>query len=220
MISSLPSKDVQIYLNSSAAEHLLQSYHLDATIQSPGSDSLFVVDANIAANKASIFITNTLDDQVTVDGEGNTVHHTTLSYAWVLRGQNYGSPLYRDYLRIYVPPGSILHTQDGWEPRGMSEAFGREVWAGFFTLAFGQTRSITLVWTGHGAAKKGTGGWYYQYTIQRQAGIQWTLHLQVKLPPCAVKITELGGLVSSGPQVMKLAQSLSGDMNVGVKYTC
>jgi len=220
MISSLPSKDIQIYLNSSVAEHLLQSYHLDTTIQSPSGDSLFVVDANIAANKANNFITNTLDDQVTVDGEGTAVHHTTLSYAWVLKGQYYGPPLYRDYLRVYVPPGSILQTQDGWEPRGTSQAFGREVWAGFFTLPFGQTQTITLVWTVHGAAKKGTGGWHYQYTIQRQAGIQRMLHLQVKLPSCAVKITKLGGLVPSSPQVMTLAQPLNGDMNVGANYTC
>ena len=220
MISSLPSKDIQIYLNSSVAEHLLQSYHLDTTIQSPSGDSLFVVDANIAANKANNFITNTLDDQVTVDGEGTAVHHTTLSYAWVLKGQYYGPPLYRDYLRVYVPPGSILQTQNGWEPRGTSQAFSREVWAGFFTLSFGQTQTITLVWTVHGAAKKGTGGWHYQYMIQRQAGVQRTLHLQVKLPSCAVKITELGGLVSSSPQVMTLAQPLNGDMNVGANYIC
>src|SRR6266705_1771069 len=220
MISSLHSKDVQIYLNSSAAEHLLQSYHVDAAIQSPANDSLFVVDTNMGENQVNSLITNVLNDQVTIDGEGNAVHHTTLRYAWVLPGQNYGSSLYQDYLRVYAPPGSKLQVQDGWESRGTSEAFGREVWAGFFTLSPGQTRTITLVWTVPGAAKKGTGGWEYQYTIQRQAGAQWTLHLQVTLPSCAGRITKLGGLVSSSPQAMTLNQSLNGDMNIGVDYTC
>jgi serine/threonine protein kinase len=218
--NSSQSRDVQIYLNSSAAEHLLQSYHLDAAIQSSSGDSLFVVDANIGENKASSLITNALNDQVTINGEGNVVHHTTLSYAWVLQGQNYGSPLYRDYLRIYVPPGSILQTQDGWEPRGTSEAFGHEVWAGFFTLSYRQTHTITLVWTVPGAVKKGTSGWYYRYTIQRPAGVQWMLHLLVTLPSCAGRINQLGGLVSSSPQAMTLTQALNGDMNVGVDYTC
>jgi len=220
MINSLHTKDVQIYLNSSAAEHLLQSYHLDAAIQSPGGDSLFIVDANIGANKANSLISNVLNDQVIIDGEGNAVHHTTLRYGWVLPGQNYGSSLYRDYLRVYAPPGSTLQVQNGWEPRGKSEALGREVWAGFFTLSSGQTRTITLVWMVPGAAKKGTGGWDYQYTIQRQAGAQWTLHLQVTLPSCAGRITKLKGLVSSSPQAMTLTQSLNGDMNIGVDYTC
>ena len=161
-----------------------------------------------------------MNDQVTIDGKGNAIHHTTLRYTWVLQGQNYGSSLYRDYLRVYAPSGSKLQAQDGWEPRGTSEAFSREVWAGFFTLTFGQTRTITLVWAVPGAAKKGTGGWDYQYTIQRQAGAQWMLHLQVILPSCAERITRLGGLLSSSPQAMTLTQSLNGDMNVGVGYTC
>ena len=220
MINSLHSKDIQIYLNSSAAEHLLQSYHLDAAIQSPSGDSLFVVDANIGANKAGNLITNALNDQVTINREGNVVHHTTLRYAWVLQGQNYGSPLYQDYLRVYVPPGSVLQTQDGWEPRGTSETFGREVWAGFFTLSYRQTHTITLVWTVPGAVKKGASGWHYQYSIQRPAGVQWMLHLQVTLPSCAERINQLGGLVSSSPQAMTLMQALNGDMNVGVDYTC
>ncbi len=137
-----------------------------------------------------------------------------------MQGQNYGSPLYQDYLRIYAPPGSMLQTQDGWEPQGTSKAFGREVWAGFFTLSYRQTRTITLVWTVHGVAKKSKGGWDYPYTIQRQAGVQRALHLQVTLPSCAGKITTLGGLVASRPRVMSLTQTLNGDMNVGVNYTC
>jgi len=220
LINSLHTKDVQIYLNSSAAEQLLQSYHLDAAIQSPGGDGLFVVDANIGVNKANSLITNALNDQVSIDAAGNVVHHTTLRYAWMLQGQNYGSPLYRDYLRVYVPPGSVLQRQDGWEPLGTSEAFGREVWAGFFTLSYLQTQTITLVWTVHGAVKKGTSGWHYQYTIQRPAGAQWKLRLQVTLPSCAKRINQLGGLVSGSPQAMMLTQALNEDMNVGVDYTC
>src|SRR5258706_4329136 len=126
MISSLHSKDLQIYLNLSTAENLLQTYHLDASIQSPSGDSLFVVDANIAADKANSLITNTLDDQVTIDNRGNAIHHTTIRYAWVTNGPVYGYPLYRDYVRVYIPPGSLLQKQDGWQPRGTSKAFGRE----------------------------------------------------------------------------------------------
>ncbi len=116
MISSLHSKDLQIYLNSNTAEHLLQTYHLDASIQSPIGDSLFVVDANIGGDKANSLISNTLDDQVTIDTQGNAIHHTTISYAWKTHGPVYGSPLYKDYVRVYIPPHSILQKQDGWQP--------------------------------------------------------------------------------------------------------
>ncbi len=220
MIRSMHSRDLQIYLNSGVAENLLQRYHLDAAIQSLPGDSLFIVDANISPNKASDFITYRLHDQVTVDGEGNALHHTTLSYAWLMNGQNYGSPIYRDYMRVYVPPGSVLHRQDGWEPRSTSQAFGREVWAGFFTLAFGQTKTLTFIWTVPGAAKKDAHGWHYLYLLQKQAGIQWKLNLQVTLPSCAVTSTKWGGLVSSNRQVVTLTQSLDEDTSVGVDYNC
>ncbi len=220
MVSSLYSKDVQIYFNSSIAENLLRNYHFDAAIQSSGGDSLFVVDANISPNKANSLIADTLDDRVAIDAQGNAVHHTTIRYAWIRNGPVYGSDLYRDYMRIYVPRGSVLHEQDGWQSRGTSEAFGREVWAGFFTLSYGQSRTITLVWMVPTAATKDGKSWHYQYLLQRQAGTQWQLHLQMTLPSCAVMMGKSGGLVSSNKQVATLTQPLKEDMSLGVNYAC
>lgn len=219
-MTALHTKDLQIYLNPSVAEDLLRTYHLDSAIEAPGSDSLFVVDANISPNKANNLITNTLNDQVAIDPNGNAIHHTTLSYAWLIKGQGYGVDVYRDYLRVYVPPGSILQSQNGWEPSSPGQAFGRQVWSGFFTLSFSQTRTITLVWTAPGAAKKDAKGWHYQYLIQRQAGAQWTLHLQVMLPSCAGITNTQGGLGSGNKKATMLTQPLTEDLNVGINYGC
>jgi hypothetical protein len=220
LASSLHSKDVQIYLNPGIAEGLLHSYHLDAAIQAPGGDSLFVVDANISPNKASRLITTTLDDQVTIDAQGNAVHHTIMRYTWIRKGPVFGSKLYRDYVRIYVPPGSLLQRQDGWQLRGTSEAFGRKVWAGFFTLSYGHSRTIVLEWMVPTVATKDANGWHYQYLLQRQAGTQWQLHLQMTLPSCAVMRGKSGGLLSSNKRVVTLTQSLEEDMSLGLNYAC
>lgn len=221
-VNGMRSKDIQIYLNSAPAENFLHQVRLDGAIQAPDSDSLFVVDANVAADKANALITDTLNDQVTIDANGNATHQTTLTYAWTTQGNVYGSSLYQDYLRVYVPPGSILHVQNGWQPRGTSTAFGHEVWAGSFTLVYGQTRTITFTWTVPGAAKKTSQGWQYQDLVQRQAGTLWNLHLQVTLPSCATKVDMQGGLVpsiSSG-QVAILSSDLGENTNVGITYTC
>jgi hypothetical protein len=220
MFSSLHSKDLQVYFNSSIAENFLQRFHYDAAIQSPPGDSLLVVDANISPNKANSFIVNTLHDQVSIDVAGNAVHHTTISYAWNVPGPVYGSLLYRDYVRVYVPPGSTLQEQNGWDPQGSSSAFDHEVWAGYFTLSFGQTATITLTWVSHTAAKQDTQGWQYQYLIQQQAGTQWKLNLQVVLPSCAVTSRKWGGLVSSNKEVVMMTQPLDGNAGVGVDYKC
>jgi len=218
--SSLRTKDLQIYFNASPAENLLQLNHVDAAIQTSLGDNFLVVDANIAADNANQFITSTLDDRVTIDGSGNATHHATIRYAWLKNGDVYGSPLYRDYVRIYVPPGSSLQEQQGWQPLGTNQAFDREVWAGSFTLAYGQTDTITLTWTEKGIAKKDAAGWHYQYLIQRQAGTQWMLNVQVTLPSCVVRTQTSGGLISHNGQITTLTRSLTGDMNLGVDYSC
>lgn len=220
LFSSIHSKDLQIYFNSAIVENLLQRFHLDASIQPSVGDSLFVVDANISPNKASQFIRDTIDDQVTIDGDGNAIHHTTINYTWNTSGQVYGSSLYRDYIRIYVPPGSRLQAQNGWQPRGTSSAFGHQVWAGFFTLTYGQTRTITLQWSVPGIATKDVHGWHYQFGIQRQAGANWALRLRVTLPACAVMSSKSGGLASITRDVLTLAQSLNENLMTGIDYTC
>src|SRR6266581_4619524 len=165
-----------------------------------------------------MFIINTMYDQVTIDAKGNAIHHTTINYGWVIAGHNYGSAPYQDYVRVYVPTNSVLLAQDGWQPSGTSEAFDREVWAGFFALYYGQKRTITLVWTETGVASKDANGWHYQYEIQRQAGAQWTLNLRIMPPSCAAITNKRGGLVSSGRQVATLTQSLNEDMTIGIDY--
>jgi len=220
LVSSLHSKDIQIYLNSSIAEGILQKLHLDSAIQSSTSDGLMLVDTNVAGNKANGFFTNTLNDQVTIDMSGNAVHHTTISYAWKIPGPVYGSHTYQDYLRVYVPLGSTLQAQGGWLPLGTSEAFNHEVWAGYFTLSFGQTQTISLEWSVPAAAKQIGRGWRYQDLIQRQAGIQWQLSLQVTLPSCALMNKKWGGLASHTNQVAALSQPLNGNLDVGIDYAC
>jgi hypothetical protein len=219
-INSLRTKDIQVYFNDSGVENLLHLLHLDGAIQSPAGDHLFIVDANVAGDKANSFIVNTVHDQVAIDEHGDAIHHTTITYVWTLPGNDYGNPQYRDYVRIYVPAGSTLSRQSGWQPRGTSTAFGSQVWAGFFTLTRGQIATITLLWTSHDVAKSGADGWRYQYLVQRQAGIQRTLSLQIMLPSCTTVTRDEGGLVSHDKQVAALTQILNEDLDVSVIYAC
>ena len=218
LTNALRTKDVEVYFNAGGAENVLQLLHLDGTIQSPPGDHLFIVDTNVSPNKANSFIVTTVNDQVTIDEQGNAVHRTTISYAWTLPGRDYGVHLYRDYVRVYTPPGSTLSAQDGWHPRGASTAFGCQVWEGFFSLIYGQTLTITLVWTSYSVAKKDANGWHYQYLLQRQAGAQRMLKVQVMLPLWANVTGKLGGFVSSTTHAAILSESWDKDLSVGLDY--
>jgi len=223
LISSLHSKDIQIYFNSSVAESMLHAFHLDGAIQVPIDDGLFVVDTNMAGNKANGYIISKLDDQVYIDTRGDAVHHTTISYAWVIPGQIYVSaygPHYRDYVRVYTPFGSILQMEKGWQRYDTGPAFLQRVWGGYFTLDYGQTNTINLIWMVPFAAKQDKTGWYYRYLVQRQAGSDWVLHLQMNLPSCATVTNTWGGLVATSRRTVMLTQTLDEDKNLGVNYSC
>lgn len=225
LLDSLHTKDLQLYLNSSAAEELLQRHQLASAIQDPAGDSLFAVDANTIANKANGFMNYTLRDQVTIDSFGNAIHHTKLIYSWPFSQEglrnNYGGikDTYRDYVRIYAPSDSVLLAQSGWVSQGMSEAFGRKVWAGIFTLSYGQTGTISLIWMVHNAATCDASGWHYHYLLQRQAGITWHLDLQVTLPLSSYITSKPTWLEMSKGYSMMLSQYLTTDLAVGVDYS-
>ncbi len=220
MADAMQTKDLQVYFNDPTVETQLHNAHLDASIQTAPGDDLFVVDANIGANKANSVINSTLTDMVTIDTMGDAFHHARLRYDWTTPGQVYGLPFYRDYERVYVPKGSVLQAQDGWQPRGTEKAFGHEVWAGFFTLTYGQTHTITLDWRVPHAATYDAHGRHYQAMIQRQAGILRKLQLQVMLPQCAATSSKWKGLVAVNRQDANLIQSLTQNLNVGVDYSC
>lgn len=216
--TSLHTKDIQMYFNASAAEAILAQNSLDSSIQRPAGDGLFVVDTNVAPDKANDLITNTLNDSVVIDSNGDAVHHTTLRYAWLTSGNVFGALLYRDYLRVYLPPGSTISAQEGWEPHGISTAFGHEVVAGYYTLVYGQTVTITLNWIVRHATTHDAQGWHYSDEIQRQAGAQWTIHVQVMLPPDATGMNAWGGLTAHGKTEAIMNQALEQNVMMGVNY--
>ncbi|TMC85108.1 MAG: hypothetical protein E6J22_20385 [Chloroflexi bacterium] len=178
-----------------------------------------MVDANISANHVNQLLTKTMDDQVTIDGDGNATHHTTMRYAWLTNGEVFGPPTYSDYVRVYVPSGSSLQGQQGWQPRGTSHAFGREVWAGSFSLSYGGTLTISLTWTAKGVAKKDSSGWHYQYLVQHQAGSSWRLNVRVNVPSCAAR-TPTGMIRVGNGQTTALSQSLVKDTTMHLDYRC
>jgi hypothetical protein len=215
--NSLLTKDFQIYLNSNVQESLLQSFKVASTIQSPQGDGLFIVDANVSGGKPNNFIHYNLQDEVSIDASGNALHKTKLTYFWPASTDEFqngfgSQSLYHDYIRIYIPSNSVLVAQNGVIPEGMSEAFGRNVWAGLFILPYGQSRTITLSWIVHSAAMHDAQGWHYHYLIQRQAGIIWHVNFQVTLPFCAHIANKQHNWTSN--------QYLITDLNIGVNYNC
>jgi hypothetical protein len=220
------AKDVQIYFNAEGAERVLEQHHLGATIEAPaGGDSLFVVDANIAAVKANGFMTYQLADAVTLDARGTALHRTTLRYTWPANPASLtlsypaGAPgYYHGYLRVYAPPKAELQQGDGWVQHPTTAEFARAVWGGDIYVHYGQTTTLTLTWKLPAAATRDTAGWHYGYLAQKQAGITYPLDLAVTLPPCASVVGAPDGWTRSG-HTLGAKVPLTTDAPLAVAYT-
>lgn len=223
--SSLQAKDIQVYLNNAAAEQLLQQLQLTSAIQTPINDGMMLVDANVAGDKANHYLTNAVQDQITLDNHGNALHHMTITYGWNTPGNLtsgpdvYGSRTYADHVQMYVPLGSTIVQQQGWQPLGTKTAYGQTVWSADFTLPFGQTHTVTLVWLAHNVTKKNATGWYYQDLIQRQAGILRTWQTQLTVPE-GMQITQvMGATKQTAISAVRDAQTLSSNTLLTIAYS-
>jgi hypothetical protein len=225
-MNGVRSKDIQIYLKPEAAQKVLVSNHLGSAIEAPEKgDSLFVVDANITPNKANYFMTNVMKDDVTIDANGVATHVLTLSYNWPVSqaatANNYGiRTFYRDYLRIFTPPSSVLQAQSGLYGTGAAKRFDRSSWGGYLKFNYGASAVVTYTWAVPGAATKNGATWTYHYLVQRQAGITWKLDSHVALPTCAKIVGKPEGLTVQSPTAVSTTGNLVSDKTYEIVYTC
>ncbi|HVB75946.1 MAG TPA: DUF4012 domain-containing protein [Ktedonobacteraceae bacterium] len=116
VLHDLKTKDLQVYFTDPQAESLLTQYGDAAQLnRSTSQDGLYVVQANVSANKASQYVKTILHDTVTLDAAGGATHVLQLRLVYNQIGPVYGYDTYRDYVRVYVPPGSKLLWGNGFD---------------------------------------------------------------------------------------------------------
>lgn len=116
MLHALRTKDLQVYVSNPQIESLLIKYDAAAEMdRSTTHDGLYVVQANLSANKASQYVRTFIHDTVTLNAAGGATHVMQLRLAYNQVGSVYGLDTYRDYIRIYVPPSATFLWGDGFD---------------------------------------------------------------------------------------------------------
>lgn len=116
LFADLKTKDVQMYFNNPQVESRLTRYGDAAQIDhSTTHDGLLVVQDNLSANKASLYVQTNLQDTVTLDAAGGATHVLHMQLAYTTTTPVYGYQTYFDYVRIYVPPTSKFLWGDGFQ---------------------------------------------------------------------------------------------------------
>jgi hypothetical protein len=231
----LKSKDLQVYLDDAGAEAVLMREHLANTLVSapppaPGAsattptepgDTLAFVDNNIGVNKAYLYVTQAIADDVTLQANGASRHSLTVRYVYHPTGDVHGQPTFADEVQVFVPTGSTFAGQSGLnavDPAG--QAYGRAVFGGRISLAPNTSRTVTLSWSvpaAPGVAASATPG--YRLLVTRQAGSVCTFAIAIHLPSAAANVQPTAPLaVTSGVASYKTSGPLSGDLNLLVHW--
>ncbi len=116
VLSDLRTRDLQIYVTNPQVESLLEQYGYAGEInRSNAHDGLYIVQANVSANKASQYVQTKLSDTVRLDAAGGATHTLEMDLIYNQIGPVYGLDTYRDYVRIYVPQSARLLSGNGFD---------------------------------------------------------------------------------------------------------
>jgi hypothetical protein len=114
--SDLLAKNLEIYVNNTAIEGLLAKDHLDGAINvNPAIDSTTIIQSNFGVNKGSTQVTETINEYIQMDDSGGAFHNVQLVLDYHPTQPVYGQPVYRDYVRIYVPPNAQFDGGSGFD---------------------------------------------------------------------------------------------------------
>ncbi len=119
MLHALKTRDLQVYVANTQIENLLVKYDAAALMdRSTTHDGLFVVQANVSANKGSQYVQTRMQDTITLNANGGATHALQIHLVYHVLDQIYGPDTYHDYVRVYVPPNAKFLGGNGFEQLG------------------------------------------------------------------------------------------------------
>ena len=150
-LDNLKAKHILLYFFDAKAQSAAESFNIAGRVREPEQDYLMVVDSNFSGAKTNIWVTYKADSKVEIGGDGSVTKTLTLTYSnpqskavKITEARNLNG-LFRDWVRVYVPKGSELIETKGYESgQAVSVDLDKTVFEGFFTLAPGNTRQISL----------------------------------------------------------------------------
>lgn len=113
--AGLSRKDLQLYLEDEALERQVIEHGWGGEMKWTDGDSLMVVDTNLGGGKTDGVIEQTIDLSVEIAHDGTITNTLTVARTHHgIRGLLFTGVNNVDYLRVYVPKGSVLLAADGW----------------------------------------------------------------------------------------------------------
>lgn len=208
LLHGVDAKNTLVSVNDPTSEHVFATLGWSGALQAPEhSDYAMVVDSNFGINKANYFIRRDIQAVITLNKNLTVDHVLRLRYTNTSTSNAWPAGVYKNYQRIYLPPGSSLtHLKVGDQlvnPRSytVSSEHNKTVISHLLSIPINSTLGIELEYQ----TPASTGGdeptysWYWQ----KQSGtssldpltvyLNYPMYLKPSLisPPAELAIQQL-----------------------------
>ncbi len=226
----LHEKQMLLYVNDAATQGILEDQNWAGSIHTDEqSDSVMVVDANLASLKSDPVVKRSYDYQVSVRPDAA---EATLTITYNHTGKfDWKTTRYNTYVRVYVPEGSTLLDSSGAQLREKSQRagevtttteLGKTVFAAFKSIEPGTSSTLVLHYRlPDRLAKRLAKDHQYQLWWQKQAGLE-SADISFHLSTPNQKPTQVDGLDNQAKlskDSLQFSGSLREDRPIDVTFT-
>ncbi len=166
LIQDLNQKDIQLYFKNPSLQQTAQAVSWTGAIdQAWQQDFLMIVDANLGSFKSDYYVKRSFVYAVDLTGEIPQANlkinyeHTAKQKDWMTRD-------YTSYLRVYVPAGAWLVSQQNFSSPNFGTEFGKKYFGSIIRVPVGTSRAVEIKYNLPASVKN-----EYNLKIQKQAGI-------------------------------------------------
>lgn len=168
---SLLEKHVLFYLSDAKAQAGVSAFGIGGRMLDASGDYLAINDSNLGGRKSNLYVSQEVEQNFEVKN-GAIEKTLTITYKNPEKQDGWLNSVLPDWVRIYVPKGSQLLAQEGFEDKAEPyEEFGKTVFAGFFELRPEGVSKLTLKYRLPFTDRK-----KYQLFIQKQPGTDSPLY--------------------------------------------
>ena len=251
MYRALASRHLLVFIDEAEAASALGRIGWDGALRGNDGDFLMTVDASLGFGKVNPLINENVAYRVVLRTDGTAGAELSLTYAHQGRREGvrcqhrlpYSGDLtyeemthrcYYDYLRVYVPAGSVLQSAtprptpgeylirgepDDGQAVTLRDEAGMAVFAQFFVVEYGQTLTTRFEYDLPRVARSSEGQWRYALLIQKQPGTDDTpVSLTIVLPAGAQLLAATPPPRRTDGQALSFALRLDTDILVEVVY--
>ena len=171
--NNLQQKNILLFSYDPVIEQWLIKANWAGQARSFSGDYVWIIDANLAAYKTDAVVDKQINYKLYNSGS-DWFAELTLTYKHN-GGFDWRTTRYQSYTRIYVPLGSQLVSQSGFqEVATVSEDLGKSVIGGFIVVEPQETKVIKLVYKLPASIAQQIASGHYNLLLQKQPGRQRT----------------------------------------------